>query len=83
MEDTKKIGPESFPLISRLIAKSRHPLLFLRRCQGIVRLKSTCGAKKIERAALAINQLGIDFPRLRAGPTKRKSVSSGPDELVL
>lgn len=62
--DAKKIGPETFSIVERLITKSRHPLIFLRRCQGIVRLKSRLGAESVERASKAINALQIKFPRL-------------------
>ncbi|MBI4224433.1 MAG: IS21 family transposase [Deltaproteobacteria bacterium] len=65
MEDAQKIGPETGALIERIITKSRHPLLFLRRCLGIVRLKSKVGPESLERAALTVNALGITFPRLK------------------
>ena len=64
LENAKKIGPETFAVVERLITKSRHPLLFLRRSLGIVRLKSRLGAESLERAAGAMNRLGIAFPRL-------------------
>jgi transposase len=64
LEEARKIGPETFAIIDRLITKSRHPLLFLRRSQGIVRLKSRLGAENLERASKTINVLGIKFPRL-------------------
>ncbi|NQW45265.1 MAG: IS21 family transposase [Deltaproteobacteria bacterium] len=63
LDDAKKIGPETFFVVERLITKSRHPLVFLRRCQGIVRLKSKLGAENVERASKVINGLEIKFPR--------------------
>jgi len=64
MDDARLIGPETLVVVERIITKSRHPLLFLRRCLGIVRLKSRVGAENLERASRMINQLEIKFPRL-------------------
>ena len=64
LDDAKRIGPETFAVVERLITKSRHPLVFLRRCQGIVRLKSRLGVENVERASKTINALEIKFPRL-------------------
>jgi transposase len=64
LEDAKGVGQETFNLVERIITKSRHPLLFLRRSLGIVRLKSRVGAENLERACRTINQFGISFPRL-------------------
>jgi hypothetical protein len=65
MADANGVGPETAALVERIITKSRHPLLFLRRCQGIVRLKTRVGAENLERASRTINQFGIAFPRLK------------------
>jgi transposase len=74
LDDAKKIGPETFAVVKRLITESRHPLVFLRRCQGIVRLKSRLGLENVERASKTINELKIKFPRL----TELQDIASAP-----
>ena len=78
LEDAGKIGPQTLALVERIITKSRHPLLFLRRCQGIVRLKSRVGAENLERASGTINALEIKFPRL----TELEGIAKAPPPTV-
>ena len=65
IEDAGNIGKETLHLISRLINESKHPYLYLRRAQGIVRLKSKYNSEKVENASRIFNQFGDWLPRLR------------------
>lgn len=57
-------GPATFNLIQSLLLEARHPLLYLRRCQGIMRLRRTHSSEKLENACATIAQIGIGTPRL-------------------
>jgi transposase len=57
-------GPATFDLIQRLLQQARHPLLYLRRCQGIMRLRRCYSSEKLENACVTIAQIGISMPRL-------------------
>jgi hypothetical protein len=64
LTDAKDIGPQTHALIEGLITRSRHPLMYLRRCLGILRLKSRFGANALECACHRANGLPETFPRL-------------------
>jgi hypothetical protein len=57
-------GPATLELIQRLLQEARHPLLHLRRCQGIMRLRRSYSSEKLENACTIIAQIGIKMPRL-------------------
>lgn len=63
--DAAAIGPETRALIEGLITGARHPLVYLRRCLGILRLKGTFGPERLERACRRANSLPEKFPRLQ------------------
>lgn len=65
VEDASAVGPQTAALVQRLIEGSRHPLMHLRRAQGILRLARRYSAKELERAAEKLVAIGIDSPRLR------------------
>jgi hypothetical protein len=92
IQDAKRVGPQTATMISRLILEARHPLLYLRRCQGMIRLKSRYTPEQMERASEAVNRLGETFPRLKnwealiktqtartAQVIAMKSISRGPN----
>jgi hypothetical protein len=57
-------GPATYNLIQRLLLQSRHPLLYLRRCQGIMRLRRSYSSEKLENACIIIEQIGLSMPKL-------------------
>jgi hypothetical protein len=65
ISDAENIGKETHHLIKRLINEAQHPYLYLRRAQGIVRLKGKFGTEKVENASRIFNQFGDWLPRLR------------------
>lgn len=88
VEEASRVGPETEKLVLRLLNQSRHPLLFLRRVQGILRLRARYGPERLEFAALTLERFGVHFPRLaevegiaQAEPTvpKAKTVFRNPN----
>ncbi len=65
MSDATEVGAATEKVITNLITKARHPLMHLRRCQGILRLKQRYSKKSLEHACKVIVQLDIEMPRLR------------------
>jgi hypothetical protein len=65
LQDAKAIGPETVMLIEQLITKAPHPLTYLRRCLGILRLKTRYDAAALESACKRANSLPEAFPRLQ------------------
>jgi transposase len=65
LSDAVAIGPETGKLIEQLITKAEHPLRHLRRCLGILRLKSQYSADALEQACRTANSLPEAFPRLK------------------
>jgi peptidoglycan/xylan/chitin deacetylase (PgdA/CDA1 family) len=80
IEDAAAIGQETQRLIERLIQEASHPYLYLRRAQGIVRLRGKYGAEKVERSARVFNSFGDWVPRLRDFENMVKSPV--PDDVV-
>jgi hypothetical protein len=64
LEDARRVGGETAVMVERLLTQARHPLLFLRRVQGILRLSSRHGRDKLEFAAATLNSIGVRFPRV-------------------
>jgi transposase len=65
LKQAAAIGPETKKLISDLITKSLHPLMFVRRCQGILRLQKRYGPEKLERVSTFLMEQMVESPRLR------------------
>jgi transposase len=65
MDDAREIGPETYKLIRRLIEGAKHPFLYLRRAQGIIRLRCRYPCEQIEGASTLVNSLDQSFPRFR------------------
>jgi transposase len=63
--DASAIGPETRALIEHLVTDARHPLMYLRRCLGILRLKGSFGPERLERACRMANSLPEKFPKLQ------------------
>jgi hypothetical protein len=64
LQDATAIGPATLAVVESLFKISSHPLLHLRRIQGILRLGSRYCPKKLEIACQKIQLLGIESPRL-------------------
>lgn len=64
MADAEQIGPMTAVIITNLFTKSRHPLMLLRRAQGMVRLAKRYSNKALEDACGIVVGLGIEMPRL-------------------
>lgn len=65
IEEAKLIGPSTHHVIFTLFNHSRHPLMYLRRVQGILRLKSRYSAHELEGACAKIQVFGITTFRIR------------------
>jgi transposase len=64
LNEAKIIGEQTHAIIFRLVNEGRHPLQYLRRCQGILRLKNRYGAARLENCARILNDLHQKMPRL-------------------
>jgi hypothetical protein len=64
MMQAKEVGPETERMITGLILNARHPLLYLRRAQGILRLASRYSPADLEYAAMQLAEIGVEMPRL-------------------
>jgi hypothetical protein len=60
----KEIGAATERIVGGLIQKARHPLLYLRRVQGILRLASRYSAADLEYASMQVVEIGVDMPRI-------------------
>ena len=65
METAFEIGPATSTIISNLITKSRHPLMYLRRALGITRLAKRYSNLALENACSLLVSAGIEQPRLK------------------
>ncbi len=66
IQQAQEVGPSTEHVVKNLIEKSRHPLMHLRRVQGILRLAQRYSAPALESAcALMLEKLGSLNPRLR------------------
>ena len=61
LEEAKSIGPSTHTVISNLLSNSRHPLMYLRRIQGILRLKKRYSAKELEGSCERLCEVGISY----------------------
>lgn len=65
IRDANKIGPNTGKIITTLLTEVSHPLMFLRRTMGILRLKGRHGADKLERACEVLINHGSTKPRVK------------------
>jgi hypothetical protein len=64
IEKAADIGQATEQVVRSLIEKSRHPLMYLRRTQGILRLAKRYSPKALERACQKLLSIGSGSPRL-------------------
>jgi len=64
IEDAAAVGAATEAVIRSLIEDARHPLMYLRRVQGILRLEKRYSKKDLERACQVIIDVGTPLPRL-------------------
>jgi transposase len=64
IEDAKAIGPSTHQIVFALFTQSRHPLMYLRRIQGILRLKNRYSAQDLEGACAKLYIFGITSFRI-------------------
>lgn len=65
IHEAKKVGAHTEKVITALLTEVSHPLMFLRRTMGILRLKGRFGAGKLERACEVLLQHGVHKPRVK------------------
>ena len=65
ISEAKKVGAHAGQIIEILLTESSHPLLFLRRTMGILRLKSRYSASKLERACEVLLNHGVTKPKVK------------------
>lgn len=65
ISEARKVGPFTEKIISTLLTEVSHPLIFLRRTMGILRLKGRFGASKLERSCEVLIQHGLQKPRVK------------------
>jgi len=64
IEDAAEVGRATETVVRSLIEEARHPLMYLRRVQGILRLAKRYSKADLERACQVIAQVGTKTPRL-------------------
>ncbi len=64
IEQAKDIGEATEQIVRSLIEGSRHPLMYLRRTQGILRLAKRYSPRALERACQKLISIGSASPRL-------------------
>ena len=64
IQDAGAVGPKTQSIVQELIQGSMHPLMYLRRCQGILRLKTRYTAADLERVSSFLEERGQRKPRL-------------------
>ena len=64
ISEGETIGDATGEIIRNLICKSTHPLMYLRRCQGILRLAKRYSASSLEAACKTLVSLGSSMPKL-------------------
>lgn len=64
IKQSEEIGKNTNKVITRLIQESRHPLMFLRRCQGILRLKKRYGSESLEKACDFFKDISLSDIRI-------------------
>jgi len=85
LDQAKQIGPATDLLVSGLIFNAKHPLLYLRRVQGILRLANRYTPADLEYASLQLVEINIEMPRLDDLERIIKSarMQSGPSPLLV
>jgi len=64
LRDAAEIGVATHRVVESLLTNARHPLLYLRRVQGILRLARRHSSAVLESACQVMVKLGIELPRL-------------------
>jgi len=64
ISEAENIGEATGEIIRNLISKSTHPLMYLRRCQGILRLAKRYSAPSLEAACKVLVFLNRSMPKL-------------------
>jgi len=65
IQEAQRVGPSTEQIVTTLLTEVSHPLMFLRRTMGILRLKSRHGAAKLERACEVLLQHRSTKPRVK------------------
>ena len=65
LQQAEKIEPATHLIFESLIHESKHPLQYLRRCQGILRLGGKHGSESLESTCSESLELGIHHPSHR------------------
>lgn len=65
MEVAASVGSSTSAVIHNLVVKARHPLMYLRRAQGITRLAKRYSNAALENACRLLLAMGIEQPRLK------------------
>lgn len=65
LQDAEAIGPMTLKVVDDLFGSAKHPLVYLRRIQGILRLANRYSKDKVEDASKTIVGLGVSLPRFR------------------
>ena len=82
IEEAKAIGPKTGQMISQIIEGAIHPLRFLRRTQGILRLKKDFSKNEIERISELLLSLGQktatynDYKQLLSNKDRQQAVTA-------
>jgi hypothetical protein len=66
LEDASLVGPETLKIADHLLNGSLHPFMYLRRCQGILRVSKRYGEKRLEKASAFLNSIQSKKPKLEA-----------------
>ena len=65
IREANKIGANTGAIVTALLTEVSHPLMFLRRTMGILRLKGRHGADKLERACEVLIGHGCSKPKVK------------------
>lgn len=65
ISEAKKVGMQTEKIITTLLTDSSHPLMFMRRTMGILRMKGRYGADKLERACEVLLRHGRTKPSVK------------------
>ena len=88
LKESLRIGPETHQIIDRLINEARHPLMYLRRALGIIRLNKKYGKTRLNEASFFFRDASLSDIKIRSleevlkanpKPQQRKIVR-GPNE---
>lgn len=64
VSEAAAVGPATETVVRELVEKARHPLMYLRRVQGILRLVKRYSAADLESACETLVKVGVTMPRL-------------------